>query len=344
MGMIRMILIIASMLRTSDGRPEEAGRPSAPTTGAGAHRPNRAMGTLGRRRATVVVACSLLITACGTRDSGPDHGGTVIVATNSIIGDIAQAVAGDDAEVVVLTPRGADPHDFQVSAQQAAIIQTADLVLANGLGLEETIADVLDSAAADGANIHELAPNLQPLAFAGGADLDPHFWFDPERVAGAARLIASHLENIDTTIDWAARADAYAGTMAVVDAEIQALVSEIPADRRKLVTNHDSLGYFADRYGFEVVGTVIPGGATLAEPSSADLAELVRLIREEEVAAIFAETTEPAALAKSIAAELAIGLEVVTLFTGSLGGPGSGAESLAEMLTLNARRIAEALR
>jgi zinc/manganese transport system substrate-binding protein len=121
------------------------------------------------------------------------------------------------------------------------------------------------------------------------------------------------------------------------------ILDVVPAERRVLVTNHDALGYFADRYGFEVLGTVIPGGATLADPSSADLAELVATIQREEVPAIFAETIEPSVLAETVAAEVGDQVRVVELFTGSLGEEGSGAETLIDALIINARRIAEAL-
>jgi zinc/manganese transport system substrate-binding protein len=110
-----------------------------------------------------------------------------------------------------------------------------------------------------------------------------------------------------------------------------------------MVTNHEAFGYFADRYGFEILGVVIPGGSTLAQPSSAELAGLVEVMEQSGTRAIFAETTEPTTLADAVAAELGDDVEVVELFTESLGGPGSGAETLAAMLLTNAGRISEAL-
>jgi len=110
-----------------------------------------------------------------------------------------------------------------------------------------------------------------------------------------------------------------------------------------MVTNHEAFGYFADRYGFEIIGVVIPGGSTLAEPSSADLGDLVEVMEQSGTGAIFAETTQPTSLAEAVAAELGGEVEVVELFTESLGRPGSGAETLQEMLVTNAGRISEAL-
>ena len=254
----------------------------------------------------------------------------------------------------MLLPIGADPHDYQASARQVAAIQEADLVIANGLGLEEGLADVLESAAADGANVLTVAPLLDPLPFGAGHDDDartmrprpgddPHVWLDPLRMAAATRIVAEELSKVDDSVDWTARGNAYADALTTADEEIQATLDVVPPANRKLVTNHDALGYFASRYGFEVVGVVIPGGSTLAEPSSAELTELVSVVEREQVRAIFAETTNPEVLADAVAAEAGGDVIVVELFTGSLGEPGSGADTLIEMLTTNAQRIAQAL-
>ncbi len=168
-------------------------------------------------------------------------------------------------------------------------------------------------------------------------------WLDPVRMAEAGRIIAAELAAIDPTTDWPARAEVYAAEMLAVDAQIREILEAVPPGQRKLVTNHDSLGYFAARYDFDVVGAVIPGGATLADPSSADLAALVAAIEREAVPAIFVETTEPTDLADAVAAEIGADVAVVELYTGSLGAPGSGADSLPGMLLTNAMRIAAAL-
>ena len=156
-------------------------------------------------------------------------------------------------------------------------------------------------------------------------------------------LIAEALAAVEPSIDWVARAEAYAATLTEFDEEIQDLLAPIPAGSRKLITNHDSLGYFADRYGFEIIGAVIPGGATLADPSSAQLAELVDEIVEEGVKVIFAETIEPTALAEAVAAEAGTDVTVVELHTGSLGEPGTATDNIVGMLRDNAKKIADAL-
>ena len=303
-----------------------------------------------RRLVASVLCLALVLVACAdTVGSGGNE--VVVVATTSILGDIASEVVGDAGQVEVLIPVGVDAHDFAPSSQQASTMATADLVVANGLGLEESMADVLDSARADGAAVIELAPLVDPIPFVELADheagehgdLDPHFWNDPIRVGRAALALAASLEEANPRGGWLARAEAFADEMGAADEAIATLVGDIPEDSRRLVTNHESFGYFADRYGFELIGVVIPGGSTLAEPSSASLAELVEVMETEEVAVIFAETSQPGTLAEAVAAELGDGVQVVELFTESLGPPGSGAETIADMLLTNAERITTAL-
>ena len=189
---------------------------------------------------------------------------------------------------------------------------------------------MIESLEADGANILEVAPSLDPIAFGAqghshhdeddneGASTpgecdpdagheegdhddedghaheeggcDPHVWMDPLRVATAVELIAEELSALDQSVDWMANTLPYADELRTLDEEVVALLEVVPEERRKMVTNHEAFGYFADRYGFEVVGVVIPGGSTLADPSSAELAELVEIMTEENIDVIFGET------------------------------------------------------
>jgi zinc/manganese transport system substrate-binding protein len=222
-----------------------------------------------------------------------------------------------------------------------AQINGASLVVANGLGLEEALIDVIQAAERDGANVLEIAPLLDPISLESG--LDPHVWLDPGRMAKAARLVAEEMAKVDASIDWSSRAETYAIELDNTHREIESILDAVPEDSKKLVANHDSLGYFAAVYGFEVVGIVIPGGSTLGAPSSSELAKLVGVIEEERIDAIFAETTEASEVAASVAAEVGHEVEVVDLYTGSLGEPGSGADTLIGMLLINAELIAGAL-
>jgi zinc/manganese transport system substrate-binding protein len=302
-----------------------------------------------RHTAVLAITAVLVLASCGGTTEPSDSQGPSVVVTTTIWGDVVQSIVGADAAVTVLIPIGGDPHGYSASSSEVAAIQGADLVVANGLGLEDRLADVLDAAQSDGVNVLTIADKVDPIVFGassghGGTDLDPHVWFDPTRVADAALLIADALAAVDTSVDWHTRAEEYGAELLRVDAEVAAELLEVPAESRKLVTNHDSLGYLAARYGYEVIGTVIPGGATLASPSSADLAALVSTIENQGVQAIFGESTEPALLAEAVAKEVGHDVAVVELFTGSLGDANSGAETLVELLLTDAKRIAAALR
>lgn len=171
---------------------------------------------------------------------------------------------------------------------------------------------------------------------------DPHFWFDMNRMATAAEIIGAELaeDNGDVFAECGSK---IADEIRSAEQDVRTLLESVPADQRILVTDHDALGYLADVYGYEIAGTVIPSGTTLAEPSSADLVELVDVIEDEGVQVIFANTADPTTLADAVAAEAGTDVQVVTLFVGSLGGPGSGAEDYVSMMLTNAELISGAL-
>ncbi|HLF61811.1 MAG TPA: metal ABC transporter substrate-binding protein [Acidimicrobiia bacterium] len=286
-----------------------------------------------------------LVFASCANEGEPVPRRVVAIATTSILGDIARGVIGDQGDVEVLIPMGANSHEFQPSARQASRIAGADLVVASGLGLEQGLQDVLEAADEDGAHVIELAPLVDPLPFSeqAGRSEDPHFWMDPVRVGDAALALAADLTEIYPDGAWEEQAREYVAEMESTDRTIRDLVEQIPEADLQMVTNHEAFGYFAARYGFEVIGVVIPGGSTLAEPSSAELAGLVETMKREGAKAIFTEVGQSSTLARSVAAEVGDEVQIVELFTESLGPPGSGAETLREMLLTNARRIAAAL-
>ncbi len=309
------------------------------------------------RRIAAIVIVGLMAVSTAACDSGSSSGDVVrIVATTTILGDVVRNVTGDAAEVEVLMPVGVNPHDFQPSSQQVASVQRADLVVANGLGLEAGLDDVLGAAAADGVRVWEVGPDIDPRRFVeseDGADdghdhgeegLDPHFWLDPLRVESAAILLGEQLAEVAPDHDWSAGAVAYGAELAALNEDSIAALAVVAPAERKLVTNHRSFGYFSDAYGFEMIGTVIPGGTALANPSSSELASLVATIEREQVPAIFTENVEPDTLAVAVASEVGYDVAVVELYTGSLGEPGTEADTLIGMLETNVSRIAQALR
>ena len=321
-----------------------------------------------RRASVAVAALALGMTGCGGGDTAAvsvpgECGSPHVVVTTTILGDIVGNVVGDRGRVEVLMPVGADPHSFQPSASQAAALREADLVVVNGLGLEEGLQDLIEAAEADGVRVVEAASFVEALPFTweeeegghqgeavdeeghGHGAFDPHIWTDPARMAGVATGLGEALAAADPACAdrWRAAAEGYRQELLRLDGEIEAMLDTVPAEQRKLVTNHNAFGYFAERYGFEVLGAIIPGGATFAAPSPADLAALVETLEREGVRAIFAETTMPAGLAEALAAEVGGQMVVVTLYTGSLGPSGSGAETYIGMQRTNAERIAAAL-
>jgi zinc/manganese transport system substrate-binding protein len=291
--------------------------------------------------------------ACTGDDSGD---GPLVVATHSLLGDLTTNVFGADADVQVVMPAGSDPHEFEPSAAQIALVNEADLVVANGLGFEAGLQDALDAAAGDGVPVLELGESLDPLPLDSDphadeapdeeehGEEDPHWFTDPLRMARAAGLVAgaaAEVEGLDPEVV-ADRAADHAAALEGADAEIAAALAAVPEPRRRLVTNHEVFGYFADRYGFEVLGVVIPGGSTLAGASAADLDELAHEIEEHDVPAIFADSSSPTRLADALASEGA-DVEVVELYSESLGEAGSPGETYIGMIRTNAERIAAAL-
>jgi zinc/manganese transport system substrate-binding protein len=329
--------------------------------------------TLRSRRTSYALvsatSLALLLAACGggsNETTSPTPTGTpTVVATTTVLGSIAGEVADcAGGSVTTVIPVGADPHDFSPSSADVATMVGADVVIANGLGLEEGLEDALGSAGDDGARVIEIAPLVDPIEFGGhghedethGEDghadegddhghgsLDPHVWFDMNRMADAAVIIGDALAETggDT---YATCGQQVADEIRAGEAEVRALLESVPEDKRVLVTDHDALGYLAEEYGYEVAGVVIPGGSTLAEPSSAELSALVDTIRAEGVTSIFANTSDSSALAEAVAAEAGSSVKVVTLYIEGPGAPGSGADTYVTMMLENARLISEALR
>lgn len=302
-----------------------------------------------RRLTPILVAAGLAVAAaCGDSASSTEDRPVVAVSTN-ILADVVSEVGGPDLEVIDLMPRGADPHSFGLSAEQAARIETADLIITNGLGLEEGLATTLERLAGD-VPILEIGPYLDPITYssdvaATGPSVDPHVWTDPLRMVTAVEVITSELATLAPHAEdgIAERAETYTAELEDLDRWIAERIGGIDPERRRLVTNHHVFGYFADRYGFVEVGAVIPSGTTLASPSAADLAELAGQIEDSGMSTIFADSSQPDRLAQALASEVGVHVEVVSLYTESLGPPGSGAATYLEMMRYNAEAIVASL-
>ncbi|MEG9247922.1 zinc ABC transporter substrate-binding protein AztC [Arthrobacter sp. Soc17.1.1.1] len=306
--------------------------------------------TRTQRQQALVLAATTLISASGCAAAGSDE--PVIVVTTNILGDVVQNVVGDEAEVRVLMQPNADPHSFEISAQDGAMMRRADLIVTNGLGLEEGLQQHIDSARSEDVPLLVAGEVIEPLDYADGDSggesegaPDPHFWTDPALMADVVDELEQQVLGIDGIDSEAVEAAAatYQADLAELDAAMTEAFATIPADRRNLVTNHHVFGYLAERYDFRIVGAVIPGGTTLASPSASDLRDLVAAIEEARVSTIFAESSQPDRLVQVLADGADLDVDVVELFTESLTDPGEGADTYLAMMRINTERISTGL-
>jgi len=276
-----------------------------------------------------------------------------VVATTNIVGDVVGRVGGDRIELMTLMGIGVDPHSYVPAPSEVAAVHDAHLVFLNGGGLEKSLEKVLASAGGSAPRVSisegirfraaEGEAHAEDGDEHGGGEVDAHVWFSVPNVilwVENARQALS-LRDPGNADAYRANAEAYTRELEELDAWIQAQVETIPEENRKLVTNHASFGYLAERYGLEQVGTVYPFNPS-AEPSARAIAALQEIIQQYGVPAIFTESTVNARLAEQVAADT--GVRLVPLYTGSLGGPGSGAATYVELMRYDVTAIVEALR
>lgn len=295
------------------------------------------------------------------------------IATTTIWADITSSVLCG-LPVAAIVPIGADPHTFEAPIAARADIAAAGFVVANGLDLEEGLIDLLDTVEAEGITVVHMTDHVAVIESDDGDDDhahedhaddehaddehaddehaeegdhdghdhaagDPHIWLDPMRVAAGidaivdAAVDAGHDRDVITPC-----AEAYRADLVALDADIASLVDSVPASTRNLVTNHDALGYFADRYGFTVIGTVIPSTSTMAATNPADLADLAELIAESGVTTIFTDAESSDIDATALADRLD-GVQVVPLLTGSLTSGTEDGRDYVSLMRTNAQRI-----
>src|SRR4051812_23064035 len=301
---------------------------------------------LRSRRVAVVAAASAAVAlavgvgGCGASSTGSTGGRPDVVATTTQIADWARHVAGPDAKVHQILQPNTDPHEYEPRPADVQEVADADLVFTNGDGLDAWMGKLVDEAGSD-ADVVDLSKRI-PTRLAGEAGAhDPHWWHDALNAAAAVREIDAALGRAgpSTRATFARRARAYEAKLRRLDAQIRACFGRLPDSRRKLVTDHDAFGYFANRYGLEVVGAVIPSQSTQAQPSARDLSNLAGVVRREHVASIFPESSLSPKLALTIARETgaAAGL---TLYGDTLGKRGSDADTYLKMEAVNARTIA----
>jgi ABC-type Zn uptake system ZnuABC Zn-binding protein ZnuA len=297
----------------------------------------------------------VLLTACSGGSDADESGRLKVIASTTQIGDFARQVGGERIQLTVLLKPNQDAHDFELAPSQVRAIAGADLVLANGLGLDAFLEKALESSEAEevvvSGGITTLEGHEEEEEEHAGEEedehggQDPHVWF---AVANAVTMVenirdalsAADAENAAT---FAGNATKYLAELQALDASIKQLAAQVPAACRKLVTNHDVLGYYAQAYGFEVIGSVIPSTSSQASASAADVASIVRQIKAEGVPAIFAEASINPDLIRQVGREA--GVKVVDdLYGDSLGPSSSEGATYVGMMQSNTKKIVEALK
>lgn len=291
---------------------------------------------------------TLVLCPAGSAQAAP----VAVSATTSIIGDLVKAVGGTRVSVNVIVPAGGDTHSFQPTTAAIRRLAGSRALFANGAGLEPWLPKL--KAAAPRVPVTELTRGLKlhEMEHAGeghGHDdhgaLDPHAWWDAGLAAGYVRNVQAALIRLDPAgkATYTKNAAAYLKQLRALDAYAKKQFATVPAARRRIVTNHDSLGYFAERYGVTVVGTVLPGGGTEREPSARELAALVSSVKKSGARVIFTEAALNTRLAQALARET--GAKVAPpLYTDTLGPKGSTGETFLKAFRHNVDTMVRALR
>jgi ABC-type Zn uptake system ZnuABC Zn-binding protein ZnuA len=265
--------------------------------------------------------------------------GVRVLAAETFLAEIAQHVAGDRLVVESLLAPGIDPHEFQAAPQDAVRITEADVLIVNGRGYEAWLEKSLDAAEGDRVVVEASA------GLPAGPGGDPHLWMNPRNVVRYLENIRDGLARADPEGSslFATNAENYIHEIRALDEWIQGQVDGLPASRRVLVTNHHALESFAEAYGFEVAGVIVPSTTSGAAPSARQLADLIQTIEALQTPAIFLDSSENPDLARQIASET--GVQVITgLYIETLSGPDGPAPTYLGMMKHDVQLIVEALR
>lgn len=280
------------------------------------------------------------LAACGqTAQPAPAAKSIRLVASTPIVADLLKnlVVGVDGVEVVALVPNGSDPHSFEPNPADARKLEGASGVFVIGAQYEEGWLSKMLSAQTKPI---ELSAGMALQKIAASSEDDPHIWMDPLRWKQAANTAAQSIIAIAPAISQSvtANAAAYAAKLDALDAEIKTQVAALNPDQRKLVTSHDALGYFARRYGFTVIGVVIPGAGGSAAPSAKEMQELVNTIKASKAKAIFTEVGMNAQVAQAVARESGA-VVIDNLFVDTLG---DSAPTYLDMMRYNTQKIVKA--
>jgi ABC-type Zn uptake system ZnuABC Zn-binding protein ZnuA/ABC-type Mn2+/Zn2+ transport system permease subunit len=305
----------------------------------------RAIGPRTRGLALASALLSLLLVA-GCGGSGGDSSKVSVVATTTQIGDFTHQVGGDAVDVRQILAPNTDPHDYEPRPDDVTNTADAKIIFENGDDLDTWMGKVVSDSGSD-AKVVDLATSV-PVKLPGessgpeASQYDPHWWHDPRNAETAVHQIATQLSAVDPAdkATFEAKAAAYEAKLKALDAGIRRCLDSVPAADRKLVTDHDAFGYFASRYGIQVVGAVIPSQTTQAQPNAQDLSNLADVIRSEGVKAIFPESSLSPKLTETIASQTGATADY-TLYGDTLGPDGSSGDTYLKMEAANANAMVE---
>jgi ABC-type Zn uptake system ZnuABC Zn-binding protein ZnuA len=287
--------------------------------------------------AVVVLLLAVLFGGCRGDGTPADGASITAVATTTQVADLVRNVGGKRVAVDSILRPNSDPHEYEPRPSDAAALSEADVVFRSGGDLDDWLDDVVDSAGGEA----EQVTLIDSVKRNGD---DPHWWQSPRNAILAVAAIRAALTEADPggRRGYDRRAAAYTARLRRLDSEVSDCIGQIPADKRKLVTTHDALGYFADRYGIEVIGAVIPSLSTQAQPSAKDVGELVDQIKREGVEAIFPEASLSKRLEQAISREAgaAVGGQ---LWADTLGPAGSNGATYIEATRANAATLANGM-
>jgi ABC-type Zn uptake system ZnuABC Zn-binding protein ZnuA len=294
----------------------------------------------------------ITLSACQSAPTGDKSSGSAfkVLAAESFLADIAQNIAGQRLVVDSLISLGMDPHTFEPTPADLTRISDCQLMIINGTGMEESwLKKIIDNAGGHCQVIEASAGLVSRLTSETGPStspqLDPHFFMDPILVIRYAENIRDAFIKLDPAgqSEYTQNAQAYIQQLKDLDSWISTQVAQIPVAKRLLVTNHESLGYYADRYQFKVVGTILPSASSDAQPSAQQIAQLITTIQQTGVKAIFLETGTNTDLAQHIAQDT--GIQVINdLYEHSLSNKSGPAATYIEMMKYNTSTIVNALK
>jgi zinc/manganese transport system substrate-binding protein len=297
-----------------------------------------------RRPPTVLLLVAVVLAALfvGCRDSGGGGDAPVTaVATTTQVADLVRNVGGQRVSVDGILRPNSDPHEYESRPSDAAALVHADLVFRSGGDLDKWLDEIIDNA---GGHARQVTLIDSVHTIEGDTETDPHWWQNPRNTILAVGAIRDALVKADPAgkQGYDRRAAAYVRKLQTLDAAIARCVDRVPPDKRKIVTTHDALGYFADRYGVKVIGAVIPSLSTQAQASARDVNKLVNQIRSEGVEAIFPEAAVTQKLEQAISREA--GAKVgARLYADTLGPEGSGAATYLEAMRHNASALMDGM-